>query len=100
MADTQQYLENHPYKVMLDKGTYAPGIRDGELDKKWSQIQTAVKTWSWRAIYADNEGAFNGMVQQMIQQANSYGYTDCVKWCEEQAALCWAAQQAQAAAVE
>ena len=68
-----------------------------ELSMLWSQIQTAVVTWSWRAIYADNEGAFNGMVQQMIQQANNYGYADCVKWCEEQAALCWAAQQAQAA---
>ena len=33
----------------------------------------------------------------MIQQANNYGYAECVKWCEEQAALCWAAQQAQAA---
>ena len=96
-ADTQQYLENHPYKVMLDKGTYAPAVRDGDLDKKWSQIQTAVKTWSWRAIYADNDGAFEGMVNQMIQQANNYGYKDCVAWCEEQAALCWAAQQAQAA---
>ena len=57
-------------------------------------------TWSWRVIYANNEGAFEGMINQMLQQANSYGYADCVKWCEEQAALCWAAQQAQAAAAE
>ncbi len=99
-ADTQQYLENHPYKVMLDRGTYAPAVRDGDLEKKWSQIKTAVTTWSWRAIYAENEGAFQGMVQQMIQQANNYGYADCVKWCEEQAALCWAAQQAQATQTE
>ena len=99
-ADTQQYLENHPYKVMLDKGTYAPATRDGALDLKWGQIQTAVVTWSWRAIYAQNEGAFEGMINQMLQQANSYGYADCVAWCEEQAALCWAAQQAQAAAAE
>ncbi len=96
-ADTQQYLENHPYKVMLDKGTYAPAVRDGDLDKKWSQIQTAVKTGSWRAIYAKNDGEFEFHLKTMIQQANSYGYADCVKWCEEQAALCWAAQQAQAA---
>ena len=96
-ADTQQYLENHPYKVMLDKGTYAPATRDGDLDKKWSQIQTAVKTWSWRAIYAESDGAFDGMIKQMLQQANGYGYADCIAWCEEEAAKCWAAQQAQAA---
>ena len=99
-ADTQQYLENHPYKVMLDRGTYAPAIRDGDLDKKWSQIQTAVKTWSWRAIYAKSEGEFKGMVQQMINQANGYGYKDCIAWCEAEAAKCWEAQQAQAAAVQ
>ena len=40
------------------------------------------------------------MIQQMINQANGYGYADCVAWCEKQAALCWAAQQAQAAAAE
>ena len=40
------------------------------------------------------------MINQMLQQAASYGYADCVAWCEEQAALCWAAQQAQAAAAE
>ena len=33
----------------------------------------------------------------MLKDADAYGYKDCVAWCEEQAALCWAAQQAQAA---
>ena len=96
-ASTQQYLENHPYKVMLDKGTYAPAKRDQVLDTKWSQIQTAVKTYSWRAIYAKNDGEFNFHISQMIKDCNAYGYEACVEWCNEQAALCWAAQQAQAA---
>ena len=99
-ASTQQYLENHPYKVMLDKGTYAPAKRDQVLDTKWSQIQTAVKTYSWRAIYAKNDGEFNFHLNQMIKDCNAYGYQDCVAWCEEQAALCWAAQQAQAAVTQ
>ena len=99
-ADTQQYLENHPYKVMLDKGTYAPAKRDQVLDTKWSQIQTAVKTYSWRAIYAKNDGEFDFHLNQMIKDCNAYGYADCVAWCEEQAALCWAAQQAQAVLVQ
>jgi len=97
-ASTQQYLENHPYKVMLDRGTYAPATRDQVLDTKWSQIQTSVKTNSWRAIYAKNDGEFEFHVNAMINECNAYGYADCVAWCQEQAALCWAAQQAQAAA--
>ena len=66
----------------------------------WSQIQTAVKTYSWRAIYAKNDGDVNYHLNQMIKDCNAYGYADCVAWCEEQAALCWAAQQAQAALVK
>lgn len=96
-ASTQQYLENRPYKVMLDKGTYAPAKRDPVLDTKWSQIQTAVKTYSWRAIYAKADPEFEHHVNEMLKQCDSYGYQDCVAWCQEQAALCWAAQQAQAA---
>ena len=96
-ADTQQYLEKHPYKVMLDRGTYAPSSRDGDLDKKWSQIQTAVKTGSWRAIYAKNDGEFNFHLSEMIKQAKSYGYDECVAWCVAEAAKCWEAQQAEAA---
>ena len=97
---TEQYLENHPYKVMLDKGTYAPGKRDQVLDTKWSQIQTAVKTYSWRAIYSKADPEFEHHLNDMIKLCNSYGYQECVAWCEEQAALCWAAQQEQAARSE
>ena len=92
-----QYLEEHPYKVMLDKGTYAPAKRDKVLDTKWSQIQTAVTTYSWRCIYAKADAEFEHHLKDMINACDRYGYQDCVAWCEEQAALCWAAQQAQAA---
>lgn len=97
---TEQYLENHPYKVMLDKGTYAPAKRDQVLDTKWSQIQTAVKTYSWRCIYSKADPEFEHHLNDMLKQCDSYGYQDCVAWCEDQAALCWAAQQEQAAKVQ
>ncbi len=96
-ASTQQYLEKHPYKVMLDKGSYAPSKRDQVLDTKWSQIQTAVKTYSWRAIYAKADAEFDFHVAEMLKACENYGYSDCVKWCEEEAARCWAAQQEQLA---
>ena len=50
-------------------------------------------------MYAKNDGEFNFHLNQMIKDCNAYGYQDCVAWCEEQAALCRAAQQAQAALV-
>ncbi len=93
----QQYLEKHPYKVMLDKGTFAPSVMDPTLKTKSEQIKTAVKTYSWRAIYAKADGEFDHHVQEMINVCKSYGYEDYVAWCEAEAARCWAAQQAQAA---
>ena len=94
---TQQYLENHAYKVMLDKGTYAPSKMEGTLSTKRDQIKEAVKKFSWQAIYATSDSAFDGLVQMMIRQCKSYGYDECVTWCEAEAARCWEAQQAQAA---
>ena len=95
---TQQYLEKRPagYKVMLDKGAYAPSKMQAQLSTKRDQIKEAVKKFSWQAIYAKSDAAFNGIVQMMIRQCQGYGYDQCVAWCEEEAARCWEAQQAQA----
>ncbi len=94
---SSEYLEKHGYKVMLPRGNYKPSTRESELDKKWGQVTTAVKTGSWRAIYAKNEGEFNYHLQEMIRQCKAYGYDECIAWCEEEAAKCWAEQQAGAA---
>ncbi len=93
----QQYLENHPYKMMLSRGNYAPGEMDSELKAKSKMIMTSVKTYSWRAIYAKNDGEFNFHVTTMINECKANRYDDYVKWCEDEAAKCWAAQQEQAA---
>lgn len=90
----QQYLENHPYKVMLSRGTYAPGTMDSELKAKSKMIMTAVKTYSWRAIYAKNDGEFNFHVNTMINECKANRYDEYVAWCQAEAAKCWEAQQA------
>ena len=97
---TQQYLNNRAYKVMLDKGTYAPSKMEGTLSTKRDQIKEAVKKFSWQAIYAKSDTEFEGLVQMMIRQCKGYGYDECVAWCEAEAAKCWEAQQAQLAAAE
>lgn len=97
---TQQYLDNHSYKVMLDKGSYAPSKMEGTLSTKRDQIKEAIKKFSWQAIYAQSDSAFDGIVQMMIRQCQGYGYDDCIAWCEAEAARCWEAQQKQAAATK
>ena len=93
----QQYLEKHPYKLMLSRGDYAAGKMDAELKAKSKMIMDLVKTYSWRAIYAKNDGEFNFHVNQMINDCKANRYDDYMAWCEEQAANCWAAQQELAA---
>ena len=96
----QEYLENHPYKVMLDKGTYSAGAMDPVLKTKSEQIKTAVKQYSWLAIYAKNDGEFNFHLNTMINNCKAYGYDEYVAWCEAEAARCWEAQQATAQAAQ
>ena len=91
----QQYLDAHPYKLMLAKGDFAPGEMDSELKAKSKMIMTTVKNKSWLAIYAKNDGEFNFHVQNMINECKANRYDDYVAWCEAEAAKCWAAQQAQ-----
>jgi len=91
----QQYLDHHPYKLMLSRGDYAPGDMDSELKAKSKMIMTSVKTNSWRAIYAKADAEFNFHVNNMINECKANRYDDYVAWCEAEAAKCWAAQQAQ-----
>ncbi|MBR2822348.1 MAG: extracellular solute-binding protein [Clostridia bacterium] len=99
-ATLQEYLDKRPYRLMPSRGDYSPNTRDQVLDTKWSQIKTEVKTGSWRAIYAKNDGEFNFHVTTMINNCKAYGYADCVAWCEAEAARCWEAMQAAAALVQ
>ena len=93
----QQYLEKHPYKLMLSRGNYAAGKMDSELKAKSKMIMDLVKTYSWRAIYAQNDGEFNFHVNEMIRNCKANRYDDYMAWCEAEAAKCWEAQQALAA---
>ena len=93
-SDTlQEYLENHPYKLMLSRGTYSASAMDAELKARSKSIMDAVKTYSWRCIYAKNDGEFNYHLNTMINECKAKGYESYKAWCEAEAARCWAAQQ-------
>jgi multiple sugar transport system substrate-binding protein/putative aldouronate transport system substrate-binding protein len=89
----QEYLENHPYKVMLSRGTYSASVMDSELKARSKSIMDAVKTYSWRCIYAKTDGEFNYHLNTMINECKAKGYDAYKDWCEKEAARCWAAQQ-------
>ncbi len=77
----------------FEKGAYtvAPGTsfniatQDSELKTTWSQVTEEIKNSSWKAMYAKSDAAYEKIVNQMIKNANEYGYKTCVKWSKQQA---------------
>ncbi len=76
------------YVVMPDI-PYSEGEKDSDLTLKWNNCAKTVKDYSWRAIYAKADAEFNFHVSEMKKLCESYGYADCVKWCEQEAAQKW-----------
>ncbi len=89
---TQEYLDNGAYKVALGTA-YSESRRSAELKVKWEQVTKTIVDYSWQAIYAANDGAFNFIVNTMINKANTYGYADCVTWSENEAAVRFALEE-------
>ncbi|WP_026494979.1 ABC transporter substrate-binding protein [Butyrivibrio sp. WCD3002] len=93
-ADTpDEYLDKYDY--VLSPGTmYTGGVHSDELQVVWDQVSTCVKDNTWKAIYASSDEEFDSIVADMIQQAEEYGYAECVEFQENEAKLRAAAEDA------
>ena len=89
VSSVEEYMETTDYTVCK---TYSTSPKDDDFKTTWSGVVDIIVTYSWRAIYANSDAEFDSIVAEMIQQANAYGYQDCVQWSAEQAALRYAAQ--------
>ncbi len=67
--------------------TYSAGVRSDELQTVWNQVAECIKMGSWKAIYAASDAEFESIVAEMITEAESYGYADCVAFQENEAKL-------------
>ncbi len=90
-----EYLRSSDYKVAPGT-TYSGGTHSDELQVVWDQVTTCIKSNSWKAIYAESDEEFDKIVDEMIQQANDYGYDQCVEFQENEATIRSAAEKAAA----
>ncbi len=88
-----EYLRSGDYKVAPGT-TYSAGTHSDELQVIWDQVTTCIKTYSWKAIYAESDEEYEAIVAEMIQQANDYGYDQCVEFQENEAKIRQEAEQA------
>ncbi len=90
-TQNQEYLDAQNYAI-IPSTNYSESTRESELDVIWSQVTTAIKNGSWNAIYASSDEEFDSIVAQMISDCESYGYDQCIEWCENEAATRYALQ--------
>lgn len=81
-----EYLESGNYVVSVAT-TYSESTRSPELDSIWEQVATCFRDYTWKAMYADTEEEFAKIVSEMRGKAKSYGYDQCLNWCENEAAI-------------
>ena len=82
-----ELLEKHNYKTIAVASDFIMAPRSDALEQKWVQVSNAIKTGSWRAIYANSDAEYNKIVADMISQAKAFGYDECIEWNRAQGRL-------------
>ena len=82
----QDYMESCNYSL-IPGTSYSEPKRNDELEVLWTQVKQTVTTYSWRAMYAKNDGEFDYLVKEMIRICNDYDYDKILEWSLEQAAI-------------
>ena len=82
-----ELLEARNLKAVVVASDYVMAARPDALEQKWVQVSNAIKTGSWRAIYANTDAEYNRIVTDMIAQARAFGYDECLLWNIEQGRL-------------
>ncbi|MGI6108031.1 MAG: hypothetical protein ACOX8B_08890 [Lachnospiraceae bacterium] len=85
-ADSQdEYFVNLGTYTIAPGTMYSEASHSDELQVEWDQVATCIKNGSWSAIYASTDEEYDEIVAQMISDAKSYGYDDCIAFQEEEA---------------
>ena len=81
-----EYMEKDGNYVVAPGTSYAASSKDPELKTTWSQVTNCIIDSSWNAIYAESDADFDKIVAKMISDCEGYGYDECLKWSEDEAA--------------
>lgn len=83
--NTEDYMNSRPYRLAVGT-SYAESTKSDELKVSWEQVIKCVTDYSWKAMYAETDADFDAVVQEMITNANQYGYDQCIEWSLGEAA--------------
>jgi putative aldouronate transport system substrate-binding protein len=81
------YLEKNNHIAVVVASDFVKEARSPELGQKYVQVSTAIKNGSWKAIYARSDADYDIIVAEMIANAKSFGYDECVAWDTQQSGI-------------
>lgn len=85
--DVNEYLLDNDHIAISLGTTYSPTPKSAELATIWNQVAEALKTGSWRAIYAKSDEEFDQIVKETRQKMYDYGYQECIDYQENEAVI-------------
>ena len=86
VLDVNEYLKKNGHISIAVGTTYSEAPKSDELLTIWKQVAEAIKTYSWRAIYAKSNEEYEAIVDEMIKKCYEYGYEQCVEFQKNEAA--------------
>jgi len=86
VLDVNEYLKKNGHISIAVGTTYSEAPKSDELLTIWKQVAEAIKTYSWRAIYAKSNEEYEAIVDEMIKKCYEYGYEQCVECQKNEAA--------------
>ncbi|MCR5587911.1 MAG: hypothetical protein K6F77_10335 [Lachnospiraceae bacterium] len=84
VSTLNEYFEGGKFRVM-PAINYVETSKDDELKTTWKQVTGAITSGSWKAMYSKTDAEYDKVVAQMIKEADSYGYDDCLAWSQGEA---------------
>lgn len=85
MAD--DYMEGEDHMSMAIGSSFSMATKDSELETKWNQVATSVRSGSWKAIFAETDEEFDSIVENMKKETMQYGYEECIEFTQGQAEI-------------
>ncbi len=89
---TDEYFESTDYVVFPATKGFSPEDKSSELTTIWKQVTECLTQYSWKCIYAQSEGEYEYLKNEMIKKCNAYGYQECLKFSKDTAALRYSCQ--------
>ncbi len=83
------------YLLNCENAVIAPDIstnfsnpsKTSALYTSWSKVTSVIVDGSWNCIYAESDEEFEELWAEMVADAYSYGYEECLEFTEEQAEI-------------